>query len=83
MAAEMMSLLVLLLGFLLALAKVVRDILIVRQLRAALVDCTSDERVRVCLQLAQALQQSSWHVPGLWGRGAIGQGQPPGEEVVH
>lgn len=82
MSAERMSLLVLLLGFVLALAKVLRDVLIVRQLRAALVNCTPDERVRVCLQLAQALQGSSWHVPGPWGRGAIGSGQPPGEEVA-
>ncbi len=63
-AMGMMSVLVLLLGVLLALAKVGRDLLIVRQLRVALEECTPDQRMQVCLQLTYALHGASSNVPG-------------------
>ncbi len=74
-ALEMAGVLVLLLGVLLALAKVCRDLLIMRQLRAVLSDCSPEERVRICLHLACALHGTGWS-PGV-------SGQAAGEEVPH
>lgn len=74
-----LSLLLLVLGSVLAVAKAGRDILIVRRLTAMLADCSPEERVRVCLQLAQSLHWSSWQVPGLsWVRGSGPEHMPAG-----
>ncbi|GGU70294.1 hypothetical protein GCM10010275_00230 [Streptomyces litmocidini] len=51
----MFALVVLALGVLPAVARTVRDLLIVRHVRAMLSDCAPSERVRVCLRLAGAL----------------------------
>ncbi|MEU2232061.1 hypothetical protein [Streptomyces vietnamensis] len=57
-AAALLALVVLALGLLLSLTKSVRDMLVVRHVRAMLTDCTPSERVRVCLHLASALHDA-------------------------
>ncbi|MGW4244059.1 hypothetical protein [Nocardia sp. NPDC004722] len=51
---------------LVVLAKAVRDVVIVLVMRKLLVDCTPDQRVRVCNRLAAVLQNS--HPTGPEGR---------------
>ncbi|MEU2439821.1 hypothetical protein ABZ595_27110 [Streptomyces rubradiris] len=82
MSLELLSLLVLIVGLLLALAKVCRDVLILRQLRAVLATCTPEDRVRLSLQLTQALQGPPWHVSG-FSTGGVDPGQPRGQDMDH
>lgn len=53
----------------LGVAKVVRDVLILRQVRAAMEGCSPEDRVRIGMQLAEALR-------GFGGRSAPG---PPAD----
>ncbi|WP_330332806.1 hypothetical protein OHS33_25885 [Streptomyces sp. NBC_00536] len=36
-------------------AKVVRDVVLLRQLRAAMAECSPEDRARICLRMAGAL----------------------------